>query len=170
MDADIEKSEFEQIVERLLAARVEFIVIGGQAEYLLGSARVTFDTDLCYRRTKENLERLACAIAELNPTLRGAPRDLPFQLDAKSFALGNNFTFDTSAGPLDLLGYVEPLGGYDEIMRNAETVNVGDLALKVISLEDLIRIKQHINRPKDRDSLMHLLAIKRVRDEQAKGG
>jgi hypothetical protein len=35
-----------------------------------------------------------------------------------------------------------------------------------MSLDDLIRIKEHICRPKDRDSLMHLLAIRRVRGEQ----
>jgi len=149
---------------------VEFIVIGGRAETLLGSARVTFDTDLCYRRTKENLERLTEALRELKPSLRGAPPDLPFIIDAQSLALGNNFTFDTTAGALDLLGYVEPLGGYDDLLKNADTLPFGDITLKVAGLDDLIRIKQHIGRPKDRDSLMHLLAIKRVRDEQAKGG
>ena len=40
---------------------VEFIVVGGQAEALMGSARVTYDVDLCYRRTPQNLERLATA-------------------------------------------------------------------------------------------------------------
>lgn len=161
-----EKSEFEQIVERLINKGVEFIVIGGQAEYLHGSSRVTFDTDLCYRRTKENLERLADALRELKPTLRGAPPDLPFIIDARSLALGNNFTFETIVGPLNLLGYVEPLGGYEDIVRNAETMSLGDHRFKVISLDDLIRIKQHIGRPKDQDSLKHLLAIKRVRDEE----
>jgi predicted nucleotidyltransferase len=167
MAADTGKSAFEEIVERFQAGGVEFIVIGGQAEHLLGGARVTFDTDLCYRRDQENLEKLAGVLRELKPTLRGAPPDLPFQLDSRSLALGSNFTFDTIAGPLDLLGYVEPLGGYDEILKNAETIPVGDSLLRVISLDDLIRIKRHINRPKDRESLMHLLAIQRIRDEQA---
>jgi hypothetical protein len=36
----------------------------------------------------------------------------------------------------------------------------------VIDLEDLIKIKQHIRRPKDQDSLMQLLAIKKVRGEK----
>ena len=34
---------------------------GPQAEALMGSPRVTYDVDLCYRRTPENLERLARA-------------------------------------------------------------------------------------------------------------
>lgn len=169
MDADTSKARFERIAKLLTARGVEFIVIGGRAETLFGSARVTQDTDLCYRRTKENLERLANALQEFEPKLRGAPPDLPFILDARSLALGSNFTFTTNAGDLDLLAEVEPIGGYDELLKNIETVQFGDIALKVISLDDLIRIKQHINRPKDRESLMHLLAIKRIRDEQQRG-
>ena len=34
-----------------------------------------------------------------------------------------------------------------------------------VGLDDLIRIKEHINRPKDRDSLMHLRAIKKLREQ-----
>ena len=38
------------------------------------------------------------------------------------------------------------------------------LKLLVISLDDLIRVKEHIRRPKDRESLMQLQAIKKLRD------
>ena len=116
MADDTSKTRFERIVELLDGHGVEFVVIGGRAEALLGSARVTYDVDLCYRRTTENLKRLASALPHLNPKLRGAPPDLPFRLDAESLALGNNFTFTTDAGDLDLLGWLEPLGGYDDIV------------------------------------------------------
>jgi predicted nucleotidyltransferase len=76
----------------------------------------------------------------------------------------------TQFGPVDLLGYVEPIGRYEELLKNAEVMTFDDVQLKVIGLDDLIRIKQHVNRPKDRDSLMHLLAIQRIRDEQASHG
>ncbi len=164
MDADTTKTPFERIVELLSSRGVEFIVIGGQAETLYGSARVTFDTDLCYRRTADNLQRLAAALNVLKPILRGAPPDLPFRIDAESLALGCNYTFATSEGDLDFLGYVEPLGGYDELVGHAETIQFGDLSAKVIGLEDLIRIKEHLRRPKDRESLAQLLAIRKLRN------
>jgi hypothetical protein len=91
------------------------MVIGGQAAVLLGSPLPTYDVDLCYHRTAENLQRLADALKELHPTLRGAPPDLPFRLDPQSLALGCNFTFQTDHGPLDLLGWVEPFGTYEEL-------------------------------------------------------
>jgi len=165
MDDAIGKSSLEQIVERLSAHGVEFIVIGGKAEALYGSDRPTYDTDLCYRRTRTNLERLALALLEFKPTLRGAPPDLPFRIDATSLALGCNFTFSTSLGDLDLLGEVEPIGLFEQVMQNAVQLKVGEADTWIIGLDDLIKIKEHIGRPKDRLSLMYLLAIKKLRDE-----
>ncbi len=117
MDGDTAKTPFEQIVELLNAHGVEFVVIGGQAETLHGSPRVTFDTDLCYSRSDINLQRLAEALVPINPSLRGAPPNLPFRLDAKSLHSGMNFTLRTDAGDLDLIGHVEPIGGYEEVLQ-----------------------------------------------------
>ena len=36
----------------------------------------------------------------------------------------------------------------------------------MIGLDDLIRIKRHLARAKDRESLLHLEAIKRLREEE----
>jgi predicted nucleotidyltransferase len=163
MDDDIAKPSLIKIAELLQAHRVEFVVIGGQAAVLHGSPLPTYDVDLSYRRSSENLQRLAAAIKTLQPTLRGAPPDLPFILDAQSLALGSNFTFDTSLGPLDLLGWVEPLGGYDDFITRVETMNVGGIAIQVLSLDDLIAIKRHLGRPKDKAVLVQLEAIQRLR-------
>jgi hypothetical protein len=144
---------------------VEHIVIGGSAAVLLGSPLPTYDVDLCYRRTEENLKCLAEALREIKPTLRGAPPDLPFRLDATSLALGNNFTFNTDLGPLDLLGWVEPIGSYEQLRPNADQMTLGDLPILVIGLDDLIRIKRHFRRPKDQVALLQLEEIKRMREE-----
>ncbi len=79
--------------------------------------------------------------------------------------MGSNFTFKTSIADLDLLGWVELIGNYDALQKNCQRYLLGDVSVDVIGLDDLIRIKQHIKRPKDVDSLYQLLAIKRVREE-----
>jgi predicted nucleotidyltransferase len=158
-----EKPRLVQIAEHLQRHGVEFLVIGGQAAVLHGSPLPTFDVDFCYRRTAENLERLARALPELHPTLRGAPPDLPFRLDAQSLALGANFTFSTDFGPLDLLGWVEPFGPYEALLPRAEQMAVGPVTVSVIGLDDLITIKRHINRAKDQLALVQLEALKRLR-------
>jgi predicted nucleotidyltransferase len=162
-----EPSPLERFCAVLAEHGVEFIVVGGQAEALMGSARVTYDVDLCYRRTPENLERLAAALGTLNLTLRGAPPELKFRLDAQALALGQNYTFQVDGEyPLDLLGYLEPVGVYEDLLPQAETVEIGGRPTRVIGLDDLIRIKRHINRPKDRESLLQLEAIKRLRERE----
>jgi len=161
------ESPLERFCALLGEHGVEFIVVGGQAEALMGSARVTYDVDICYRRTSENLEALATALATLSLTLRGAPPDLKFRLDAQALALGQNYTFEVDGEyPLDFLGYLEPVGTYEDLLPHVEIVSIGGRNVQVIGLDDLIRIKRHINRPKDRESLLQLEAIKRLREQE----
>ncbi len=165
------QSRIEEIVDLLQRHGVEFIVIGGQAEYLFGSPRLTYDTDLCFKRSKENLLKLAAALRELKPVLRDFPPDLPFTIDEHALALGTNFTFSTPLGDLDLLSWVEPIGNFDDLLRHAETHQIGDRSVRTvltISLDDLIRVKQYIRRPKDQESLFQLLAIKKGREDTGK--
>lgn len=164
MGEGTEKPRLLVLAELLDRHGVEFLVIGGQAAVLHGSPLPTFDVDLCYRRTAGNLERLAAALKEIHPTLRGAPPDLPFRLDARSLALGANFTFDTDLGPLDLLAWIEPLGTYESLIARAERIDLGSVRVSVISLDDLLAIKRHINRPKDQVAALQLEALKRLRD------
>src|SRR5438876_3701881 len=79
-----------QIIPPLVRAKVDFILIGGMAAILHGSARVTFDVDLVYSRAHKNIERLAAALAVHGPNLRDAPLNLPFSWDAKTIRSGLN--------------------------------------------------------------------------------
>lgn len=163
MADDTGKTRLEQVVAILRKHDVEFIVIGGEAATLHGSPLATFDSDLCYRRSAENLRRLAAALREIRPTLRGAPPDLPFTLDERALALGCNYTFSTPLGDLDLLGEVEPIGRFEDLKEHAEQMDFDGAPLDVIGLDDLIRIKEYISRPKDRAVLYQLLAIRKIR-------
>ena len=76
--------DLAQVIPPLVRANVDFILIGGMAAILHGSARVTFDVDLIYSRALENIERLAAALAPYRPYLRDAKPNLPFAWDAKT--------------------------------------------------------------------------------------
>src|SRR5437763_14137491 len=97
-------SDFGRLLGTLVDGGVEFLIVGGIAASLHGSGRVTSDLDIFYRRTSENIERLAAALAPLKPRLRGAPPTLPFEFDAETIRRGLNFTLTTDAGPLACLG------------------------------------------------------------------
>jgi hypothetical protein len=80
----------ERITERLACANVDFILCGGLAALLHGSALLTRDVDIVCPMDSENLGRIFEALAELNPCHRMTPQRLPFTLDqARAGALKN---------------------------------------------------------------------------------
>jgi hypothetical protein len=158
------------ILETLARHRVDFVLAGGLAGVVLGSAFQTGDVDVVYDRSSGNLERLAIALRELGATLRGARKDVPFLLDAKSLAAGANFTFDTRYGSLDILG--DPAGAprYETLRANSERLDVGGIAVAVSSIDDLIAMKEAAGRP--RDKLMvseYKLLADEIRRREAEG-
>jgi hypothetical protein len=145
---------------------VRFIVIGGYAAIARGSPLLTGDMDICYARDDENLERLAGALRELKATLRGAPLDIPFQLDAKALKEGDHFTFSTSVGALDILGTPAGTRGFGDLNQDATDVELDGLTVRVASIDDLIRMKRAAGRPKD---LVGLEWLRGLRDQLEDG-
>ena len=137
------------IFETLVRHGVDFVVIGGLAGIAHGSAYNTEDVDIAYERSRANLERLAWALSELGATLRGAPPELPFQLDAETLRAGSNFTFDTRFGSLDILG--DPAGAprYDELRTSGSPEVLWGVTIRVASLDHLIAMKEAAARPRD---------------------
>jgi hypothetical protein len=142
---------------------VSFVVIGGIAANLRGSTTLTQDVDVCYARDEENLERMATALKELHPRVRGAPSDVPFVLDAQSLAMGDHFTLVTDAGSVDILAHPAGIpGGYEELERATDPMDLGGFSVRVASIDDLIRMKRAAGRPKD---LVELEILGALRDE-----
>lgn len=136
-------------MQALLEGEVRFIVIGGLAGRLHGSNLVTNDLDICYSRAPDNLERLASVLRDLEASLRGAPKDVPFLLDAETLKAGDHFTFDTVFGPLDCLGTPAGVAGYGELERTAVEADLDGTTVKVASIDDLIAMKLAAGRPQD---------------------
>jgi hypothetical protein len=151
------------ILRRLQHDGVRSVVIGGFAGNLRGSADVTQDLDICYARDHENLEHLVQALRTLNARLRlgiEQDMDLPFQLDAATLRLGDSFTFITDLGDFDILATPSGTNGFDDLDRGATTISLGELAVRVASLDDLIRMKRASRRTKDLLHIEHLAALR----------
>jgi hypothetical protein len=149
-----------RLIRVLLEHGVAFVVVGGVAANLLGSPTVTQDLDVCYERSRANLEALAAALRALGARQRGVEPDLALPPDARTLLLGDSFTLATDAGPLDCLGTPSGTGGYADLARKAARFRLGELEFPVVSLDDLIRMKRASGRPKDRIELEVLGALR----------
>ncbi len=160
--------KLEEALRALFDANVEFVLIGGAAMQMQGSAHLTEDLDFCYARSAKNLERLALALAPHHPRLRGAPENLPFHFDAATIKRGLNFTLMTDLGALDFLGEVSGVGGFREVKKNSDVITIFDMDFLVLSLEGLIRAKKAAGRDRDLEVIPELEGLLDLRKRSQK--
>lgn len=124
-----------------------------------GSSYPSYDLDVVYARDRDNIARLVLALKDIGVRLRGAPDDLPFQLDAKTVENGSNFTFATTHGDFDILGHADGMPVYDELRSAASVREILGLEIRVASIHHLIAMKRAANRPKDRMMVEEYIVI-----------
>ncbi|PYS37191.1 MAG: hypothetical protein DMG14_22185 [Acidobacteria bacterium] len=156
-------TDFSALLRALNGVDVEFIIVGGVAATVHGSARLTIDLDVLYRRTRENLARVVQSLASYQPYLRGAPPGLPFQWDAETLQRGLNFTLITSLGPIDLLGEITGGGTYEELLSDTVVVAVFGVECRCLTLDRLIQVKRAAGRVKDLEAIAELEILREER-------
>jgi hypothetical protein len=151
--------QFAKAVQALCDEGVDFVVIGGLSATFHGSARVTYDLDICYSRTSANLRRLTAALAPFHPRLRGAPAGLPFVWDEGTLRNGTIFTLQTDIGEIDILAEVTGLGTFDDVKERSITVEAFDRQIATLDLPALIQAKRAAGRAKDLFALAELESL-----------
>ncbi len=144
----MDRARYAEVLRRLAAGDVEFIVVGLMAGVLRGAPVMTADLDLVHRRSAENVARLLSVLGELDATYRHDPRRL--RPGASHLMSPGHQLLVTTYGDLDCLGTVGEGLGYEELLDRAPELDIGEgLAVKVIDLPTLIQLKQAAGRPKD---------------------
>lgn len=151
--------QLEKLLGALERHGVDYVVVGGVAGLAHGSSFPTFDLDIAYARDAANLDRLAAVLRDLGVKLRGAPADLPFQVDAVTLANGANFTFETEFGDFDILAAIDGMSSYEDLRRASRVATVEGVSARVASLDDLIAMKKSANRTKDKLMIEDYLVI-----------
>jgi hypothetical protein len=160
----------ESILSALLEHGVEFVVIGGLAAAAHGSILPTYDMDIVPSSSRENLQRLAAALRQLEARVRtdAVEGGLPFDHDAESLAAAKVWNLTTPHGDLDISFVPSGTGGFPDLVQDAKEEPFFGVAVRIASLADIIRSKQAANRPKDQRVLPTLREILANRDLDTK--
>ena len=154
-------SSLESLLERLVRNNVEFVVVGGFAAVAHGISLLTQDIDICCRFTPSNLLKLQSAVSDLRPVHRMTPRRLALNLTAANCIALKNLYLDTDYGQLDCLSEVLALGDYDDVLRQSVAVRLPFGQVRILDIDALIKAKEAMNRPRDREAVAQLEAIRK---------
>ena len=155
------------LLERLVAGTVDFIVIGGIAAVVHGSATITRDLDIVYAPDHDNLERLGEVLVTLGARLRGVTDDVPFVPDGRTLRRTRVLTLDTPQGRLDVLAQPDGSPAYELLRERSVLTDLEGIVVRVAALDDLIAMKRAAGRPKDLVAVEELEAIQRLQRERA---
>ena len=161
--------ELGTMLRSLSEAGVDYVVIGGIAMVVHGSARLTRDLDIVFAPDAENLEKLGAVLVGLGARLRGVEDDVPFVPDAATLEKVDLLTLATSAGWLDVHRRPAAAPPNAGLRKRAEVVEFEGLKIPVASPADLQAMKRAAGRPVDQMDLEYLEAIIRLRRERGIG-
>ena len=164
-----EVKSLNHLLQRLADSRVDFVVVGGFAGVLYGSALVTRDLDICAVLTPENIEHLRVTLRDLNPRHRMTPQRLSFLTVPTSGESVANLYLETDWGVVDILSSITGVGGFESIKGNSEAFDIAGRKCRIISLPDLVRAKEAMGREKDLLAAKELRAIAAMREKSKSG-
>lgn len=151
--------QLSDLLERLIKARVEFVLVGGYAAVVHGVSFVTRDVDVCLRFSEQNLLRLQSALTGLHPRHRMTPQRIPWQIAVGESQDLRNLYLETDLGILDCLGMVLGIGGFETVSSLSREYDFPFGKCLVLDIEGLIKAKEAMGRPHDALTILQLKAI-----------
>ena len=139
---------------------MRYVIIGGVAMHLHGANNLTVDMDISFSRDKENTDSLARALEAKKARLRGFPTDLPCIVDSRMLRNATNLTLETTIGDFDLIAEPAGVDSFIGLWDRAVVMDVNGIEVHVASIDDLISMKRAANRPKDREHILELEALR----------
>lgn len=135
--------DFRDMLECLLEAEVEFVIVGAHALSVHGFARATGDIDILVEPTPENARRVMRALSSF-----GAPVGAHGVSERDFTTLGNVYQIGLPPRRIDLLTEITGVD-FERAKTSRVLARVGDLELPFLGRDALIANKRAAGRPKD---------------------
>ena len=151
----------EQLIDSLDRHRVKYAIVGGYALALHGAVRGTVDVDVVLKISRTNYQNAEKALLELGMTSRlpvGADEVFDFR---EEYIRNRNMAAWNFTNPQDPTQAVDIVISQDLSGMKTDRIKAGDLILPVLSVRDLIRMKQKSGRPQDLQDIEALKKIKK---------
>lgn len=140
---------------------VDYIVVGGFAVYAHGFLRGTVDLDIIPRPDLANLSRLGEALTSVGARVYRTAEPVNVG-DPHVLRRASLVPLMTDHGRLDVLNVASTSGvsgGYAELRERGLELELDGLALVVVGLDDLIRMKKAAGREQDLADIRALTAL-----------
>lgn len=147
-----------QLLERLIAAEISFVLVGGLAVNAWGYLRATRDVDVVPDPSDENLTKLEALLKELDGKVDVGGRLLAGDSIKTFLRTGDRTLVVTDLGRVDVLQGLPQVPSFPVLDEHATDVDMDGLVVRVCSLEHLLEMKRVSDRPRDKDDLEALEA------------
>lgn len=157
---DLLDEEILTLFKALNGNEVRYIMVGGFATNLHGFSRTTADIDVWLKDERENRIRFQNALKQLDLGDHDYIVNGPIITGWTTINLSSGFELDVM---VDLKGVEK--NDFDLIFENSPTAIIENIPVKFLHINQLIKTKEAVNRPKDQIDLIELY---RIRDEREK--
>jgi hypothetical protein len=154
--------DFESLLKQLSRGRVLYVVVGGFAAMAHGISLLTQDVDICCPFTSGNLLRLQDSLTRMHPVHRMTPGKVPLVLTKENARTLKNLYLETTLGQIDCISEVAGVGGWKEVLKKSIRVKLSWGHCRILNIDGLIESKLAMNRPRDREAVKQLRAIKEL--------
>jgi len=154
-----------ELLERLAAADVEFVLVGGLAVNAWGHVRGTQDLDIVPNPDRANLQRLASVLEAAGGRVETAEGRLAASAIPTFLRAGDRTLVATELGPVDVLQGLPQVPRYAQLAPDGVEIDLGGLVVRVCSLESLLAMKRASDRPQDRADLEALVAAREIDED-----
>ena len=155
-----------ELLSALNREGVDYVLIGGLAAAIRGTTRVTRDIDIAYATPSRNLERLCEVLNRFEPRrIRlGVASDTITMLSPELLKHDGVLQLSTTLGEVDLLNLVDGFKSYGGVKKLSEPCDLPNVSgsVYVMNIDGLLKAKRAMNRPKDRQDIVELDAIKQI--------
>ena len=140
------------ILEGLIEAGVDFILVGGLAAVVQGAPVTTMDVDIVHNQSSENIAKLLAFLKSIDAFHR-RPDDKVIDPKEGDISGMGHALFTTRLGPIDVLGVIEEGRAYGDLLEHTVEIEFRKHTIRVLDLKMLIQLKRTSKDPKDMQRL-----------------